>query len=263
MAKDPLTQKLEKASRNVSRLRQFFVDRRTWGLSEDAASTAKDFVAAVAVVDEHLKKILASCGAQSIPPARSDVEPLPDGVLDRDRLSRFTTFLRDLDGWFSAQPDPPTEADGIAALQQMEACLVQTIGAMAVISPVAVELIKKNESPPDDPEPVPAEPEVQEEPAETEGGGSPTFLVLDDTDERPMTQEFREMQELTPDCIRLVDEFLLPWGIQHEGYARKKFLERLLRWITSAPDGQVLVLKISRLKDPFEPYPAYVSRDKI
>ena len=78
-----------------------------------------------------------------------------------------------------------------------------------------------------------------------------------------MIQEFRNLLELTPDCVGLVDRFLSAYGIKYQGYALKKFHERLLRWIDAAPDGQVLVLKISRLKEPLEPYPSYVAREVL
>jgi hypothetical protein len=46
-------------------------------------------------------------------------------------------------------------------------------------------------------------------------------------------------------------------------YSRKKFFERLLRWISSAPEGQVLVIKMKTAEEPYEPYPSYVSRDVL
>ena len=38
-------------------------------------------------------------------------------------------------------------------------------------------------------------------------------------------------------------------------------LEKILTWITSAPEGQVLVIKMKTIEEPFVPYPSFVSRD--
>jgi hypothetical protein len=285
MTQDPLTEKLEKAAGNVARLRQFFVARRTWKLADDAETTAEALIATASQMDDRLKQLLTTCGARSIPPARSDAEPLPDGELDKDRLGRFASFLRDLDAWFAAQPKTPNEAGGIAALQRMEACVAQTIGIMTSIAPVAAERAIGSDEAPEETASGPTEAPVPETPAArpptereqaanvesvassqpdpTGSGEPPTQLVLDDRDERPMLQEFRNMLELTPDCVEQVSRFLSAHGIKYEGYALKKFHERLLRWIDSAPDGQVLVLKISHLKEPHEPYPSYVSREVL
>ena len=45
------------------------------------------------------------------------------------------------------------------------------------------------------------------------------------------------------------------------GQKSKKLLEKILTWITSAPEGQVLVIKMKTIEEPFVPYPSFVSRD--
>ncbi len=71
------------------------------------------------------------------------------------------------------------------------------------------------------------------------------------------------MKELTEDCQKLVDDYLTAWGLEYSYIKRKKLLERILRWITSAPEGHVLVMKMKTAEEPFEPYPSYVTRDVL
>jgi hypothetical protein len=93
--------------------------------------------------------------------------------------------------------------------------------------------------------------------------GVPQQLALDDTDEHPMVQEFRGLTELTAECTGMVDEFLAAWGIEYSYYNRKKLLERILRWINSAPEGHVLVIKMKTVEEPYQPYPSYISREVL
>ena len=78
-----------------------------------------------------------------------------------------------------------------------------------------------------------------------------------------MVQDFQGMNELTEECKNLVDGFLAAWSLEYSYYNRKRLLERILRWINSAPEGHVLVIKMKTVEEPFQPYPSYISRDVL
>jgi hypothetical protein len=109
----------------------------------------------------------------------------------------------------------------------------------------------------------PGDERLRPTPVAVDPDGRPMQLVLDDTDELPMVQSFQGIKELTPECKHLVDDFLNSWDIEYGGIKHKKLLQRLVRWIDAAPHGQVLVIKMQTLAEPFEPYPSYVSRELL
>jgi hypothetical protein len=271
MSSDPLTEKLSKAAANLRKLSEFFAARRSWPAAAGAEQALQDVAAAARSLDEQLKRLITECNAEPREAELPAVAELAAGELDANRLNRFATFLRDLARWFEAQPGPPSQPEGIAVLQNIEASVGATIELVAGTSTVPTpemaspedqsDVVSEAGKPadPDDNEPKPSAPS----PDDVDFSDRPSSLVLDDTEERPLVQEFRDIKELTPICEELVDEFLTSWGINYSHYERKKFLEKLLRWISTAPHGQALVLKISVLKDPIEPYPSYISRELL
>lgn len=263
MSQQSLTVKLVKANANMKKLSEFFVGRREWAFPPDTEPSILDLAGAVSDVDEELRILMAQCGASPAGEKIPDVEDLGEGTHDPARLQRFMVFLRDLRVWFAAQTGPPTESDGIAALREMDG----HISCMITIFRDAMKQQKARPPvPPPAPEAAPQEQEPSEPPAEKkpiEFAKCPPQLALDDTEENPMVQEFQGMEELTPECERLADAFLAAWDVELSYYNRKKLLERILRWIMSAPEGQVLVIKMKTLEEPYEPYPSYVSREVL
>ncbi|MEE4270396.1 MAG: hypothetical protein V2I67_01895 [Thermoanaerobaculales bacterium] len=260
MSHESLTAKLSKAATNMRRLCEFFAARREWKLPHDGEPAARALGEATLGVGEELRSMMALCGANPVGERVPDVESLGEGTHDSARLERFITFLRDLRVWFSAQSSPPTDSDGIAALREME-------GHVACMSTIIGETLKRQPaSAPAAPAASTAPPEPVEEPLDAnpvEFEKRAPQLVLDDTESNPMVQEFQGRSELTPECERLADAYLAAWDLKLSYFNRKKLLERILRWITSAPDGQVLVIKMKTLEEPYEPYPSYVSREVL
>lgn len=261
MAQDPLTQKLVKANGDLGKLCDFFAGHAGWSAADDADRAARDLAAAAAAFDEHLRVLIQVCGAETAPPDHHGTTDSGSGTLDAARLARFAGFLRDLDAWLVAQPGPTTDPEGIEALRTMQSRVAFLLAAAAGLAPDAAA------APAPAPEPETPRNEISDPtvgsgaaPAPTSGAG-PQILVLDDTDEHPMVQEFQNRKELTPACEALVDGFLAAWEIDYAYTQRKRLLDRLLRWITSAPEGHVLVLKMKTAEEPHEPYPSYVSRD--
>jgi hypothetical protein len=265
MSQDSLTEKLAKANGNVKRLCEFFAARRDWVYAPEAETSTRELSSATAGVGGQIRRLMDACGAIPDPPSEPTIESIGAGTHDDVRLQRFATFLRDLDVWFAAQKEAPTDPAAIEALREIDA----HIGCMVAIFEDAT--IAR-----DDPTSEPLATGDAESASQTADSGEstrhtiptdkdgvPQQLVLDDTDERPLVQDFQGISELTPDCEKLADEFLTAWDIELSYYNRKKFLERLLRWISSAPDGQVLVIKMKTAEEPYEPYPSYISRDVL
>lgn len=265
MSQQSLTAKLVKANANMKKLSEFFVARREWAFPPDTEPSILDLAGAVSDVDEELRILMAQCGASPAGECTPDVEDLGEGTHDPARLQRFMVFLRDLRVWFAAQTGPPTESDGISALREMDG----HISCMITIFREAMKLQETREPMPppaaeaaaQEPDPEPSHPPSEDNPVVFEK--CPPQLVLDDTEDNPLVQEFQGRQELTPECERLADAFLAAWDVELSHYNRKKLLERMLRWIMSAPEGQVLVIKMKTIEEPHEPYPSYVSREVL
>ncbi len=264
MAQDPLIEKLAKANGNVNKLCEFFSARRNWTLAADSEPSARAVTTAATKLGEHLLVLIRSAGADPLSPFEPTVESHEIGTHDRPRLDRFTGFLSDLDAWLVAQPGPSRDPEVITALREMESyvrCIIEVTGA---IKGEAEAPAPAAPAPPDDGAIRPAETgDSSDEAVASTPEGGPQQLALDDTDEHPMVQEFRGMNELTKECTEKIDEFLTAWGIEYSYYNRKKLLERILRWINSAPEGHVLVIKMKTVEKPFQPYPSYISRDVL
>jgi hypothetical protein len=262
MSQNSLTDKLAKANSNIKKLCEFFAARRGWAYPPGADTTTAELAAAAEGVRRRLDTMMEACSVFPGDPANPDIDSIGPGTHDNARLKKFTTFLRDLDAWFAAQETVPSDPKAVAAILEMDAhvaCMIEIFNK-AVAASTAPPM---SESAPH--ETTEAEPAATPtlEPTVVGPDGVPLQLVLDDTDQRPLVQEFQGISELTPECERMADEFLAAWEIELSYYNRKKFLERLLRWISSAPEGQVLVIKMKTLEEPYEPYPSYVSRDVL
>jgi hypothetical protein len=268
MPQDPMNEKLAKAKTNIDKLCRFFAARQGWRLADDAQSSALELARAAAAVDRRLKGLVTEVGADPAPPERPQVDPAVDGVFDRARLERFTAFLDDLDAWFASHGAPPSSDEGIRLLRNMEATLaanLEIIDALMLPATPSKASASTEFAIGDTPaaaagasRPVAAPPG-----APSASGGPPQQLALDDTEEHPMVQSFQGLKELTPECKELVDGFLAAWDLDYSDIHRRKLRERLVRWIDSAPHGQVLVIRISTMSEPWEPYPSYVARERL
>ncbi len=269
MSQDSLTEKLAKANGNVKKLCEFFAARSHWTLPTDGEPSARDAAAAADNLGGHLKDLIRAAGSDPRSPFEPLVETRDSGTHDCARLDRFTAFLRDLDAWLVAQPGPSTDPEVIAALQEMESyvfSIAELTGALTDESeaPAAETPATEAPAPSDDGATLAADPDgAAPATIASTPEGVPLQLALDDTDEHPMVQEFQGMNELTEECKKLIDGYLAAWSLDYSHYNRKKLLERILRWINSAPEGHVLVIKMKTVEEPYQPYPSYISRDVL
>jgi hypothetical protein len=264
MSQNSLTAQLAKANGNVKKLCEFLTARRDWVLPPETAASFGELRTAAAGVGTQVRRLMQLCGAEPVAPPEPPDATGESGTHDTVRLRRFADFLRDLETWFAAQADAPTDSTGIEALQEIDAhivCLLDLFDPASTSSEPPPKTAGPAADAPADSAADPGGSDSSGAPADLEG--APRQLVLDDTEEKPLIQEFRDISELTPLCEKLADDFLDAWKIELSYYNRKKFLERLLRWISSAPEGQVLVIKMKTAEEPYEPYPSYVSRDVL
>jgi len=91
--------------------------------------------------------------------------------------------------------------------------------------------------------------------------GPGSRLILENTTEQPLLQEFQGNVELTQDAEKRLQTFLSLNDIELNSYELRKLEEKVRRWVEATPDGQSLVLKIGGLHGKREPYPSYVPRE--
>ncbi len=264
MPQESLNQQLVKAGGDIVKLCEFFAARNEWDLADEADQPARDLLAAATKLDEHIVGLLRATGTEPSGPGQPAAKTVGAGSHDGARLVRFTKFLRDLDTWLVAQRGPSSESGGIAALREMEANLSTIISIVANLTPPpdqptleqpVIEEVVPAQAPPTD--------DAKLEHNPTSEDGRPLHLILNDTDEKPLVHEFQGRNELTTACEELVDGFLAAWNLEYSHYNRKKLLENTLRWITSAPEGQVLVLKMTTIEEPHAPYPSYIAKNLL
>lgn len=239
---------LAKAAATVGRVAAFLDSHRTARLDpavSSAAGTVSDAASALAV----LVRARLPDGAR---PGAPDVADAPTGALNRERLTRFATYLGDLRRWFTELGDlglsPPTVMhleDLLGALQTIQDAVDSFAEAEARGAASTVHH-----------EPVPtAGPPVTGQ--ETAVAGR---MVFHHTPDHPLLRENQGQHELTDEAKELVARFLDEHNLEGPT-ARHRLETRLLRWLEATPTGQVLVLKMGALTGRPEPYPTYMAPD--
>jgi len=240
---------LAKAAATVGRVAAFLESHRTARIDpavSSAAGTVRDAASALAA----LVRARLPEGAR---PGTPDVADAPMGPLDRDRLTRFATYLGDLRRWFTELGElglsPPTVMhleDLLGALQTIQDAVASFAAADAR---GAVATVHHRPTPPS-----------SDPPTMTKESTVSGRMIFHHTVDRPLLREIRGQQELTDDAKELVTRFLDEHGLEGET-ARHRLETRMLRWLEATPTGQVLVLKMGALTGRPEPYPTYMAPD--
>ncbi len=82
-------------------------------------------------------------------------------------------------------------------------------------------------------------------------------LVLKDSETEPCFQEFQGRRELSPDTVAKLDAFASEQQLEMTEQERRRFLQKVQRWIETTPEGQVLTIRVSDLHGALKPYPQY------
>jgi len=88
-------------------------------------------------------------------------------------------------------------------------------------------------------------------------------LILENTDLRPLLQEFKGVRELTVLTKEQLQSFLAKQGIEFGKNETRRLHDKVLRWIEGTPAGRVLVIKISGLYGKPEAYSSYQPKETV
>lgn len=239
---------LAKAAATVGRVAAFLQSHRTARLDpaiSSAAGAVRDAASALATL------VRARLPDDAVP-GSPDVSDAPAGPLDRERLTRFATYLGDLRRWFTELGDLGLSPPTVMHLEDL-------LGALQTIQDTVASFAPAEEH--DPAKPVHHQPVMRSDPPSTVGESAVSGrMVFDHTVDRPLLREVHGQPELTVEAKQLVAKFLDEHGL--EGATTRHRLEtRMLRWLEATPSGQVLVLKLGALTGRPEPYPTYMSPD--
>lgn len=248
---------LLKAAANVGRIADFVSSRSGWH------PPASDAPALTHLVDaaRSLSATVAAHGGQPDPaalepPAAND----PANPLETARIERFALYLEEVARWFSSLNGATASAHGAPSLTAV-ATSVATIG-VSVEQMLERADVQPETSPPEHTPAPPPMPTVPSGPPPVAVPTGPSSrLILEDTTEQPLLQEFQGNVELTQDAEKRLQGFLGSNDIELNSYELRKLEEKVRRWVEATPDGQSLVLKIGGLHGKREPYPSYVPRE--
>ena len=245
------TQELEKAARNIERISEFLAVRRGWILADGADEALEDARKAAANLGEFLTALMTARQIEPAAEAPSPPETLPPEEVSTARIARFTDFLNQLRQWFAKRSDAEIPAEGEEAVRSIHLSLGTACTAINGI-------LAAHEA---------ASAAAEAEAEEKIAGLGPTVevdrsarLILEDTAELPLLQKFKGIVELTPEAGETLDGFLAEHKIEFSQYEKRRLQDKVLRWIESTPEGQVLVLKISGIHGRPEPYSSYQAR---
>lgn len=244
MSEQITVEELEKASRNVQRLSEFIGERRDWILASDAEGAASSLVKAAQSLTALVSTLVDPELLESIT-IRQPKALEPSGNVTAARLNKFAEFIHQLRKWFAAHEDANLPDGSDESVRSLLAALGVTAEALEKLEgPASAEEIAQ-------------EPLVSGDLGPVAEVDMTARLSLDNTINRPLLQTFRGVTDLTPEAISLVDDFFAKQGIELQGPERRRFHDKVLRWIQSTPDGQTLVVRLSGLSGKAEAYSSY------
>jgi hypothetical protein len=243
-------EELEKASHNVERLFGFIGERRAWILASDAEEAATSLANAA----RSLAHVVAEMAGRDVAEGLAVRQPAglePSGRVTAGRLIKFTEFIDQLRGWFATHDGAALPEGCEQVIQSLETSLVGAVQAIEHLrGPIhgtpgaGVEL----------------EPLISGDLGPVAEVDMSARLELDNIASRPLLQIFRGVTELTPEAVSKIDRFFAKQGIALEGPERRRFHDKVLKWIKGTPDGQMLVVRLSGLSGKVEAYSSYKPR---
>jgi hypothetical protein len=238
---------LQRASENLKRLHGYFAARSSWETADEAAAeilsairgTVDDTVKAIVAIMEKLGIMVPSAVRFSEAPQQ------PDGELDSATLGKFQTFLGQLKVWFQSRSEAAVSPTGAKLLRDVHESLIGTTIALAII--------------------IDGEAPDLESSADQRAAAIPpkrAKLELLETDQTPMLVDFQGKKQLTGEAQDLLATFIKENELEMPEYKRTKLEENVVRWLESAPEGMMLVIKIGGLHGRYEPFPSYTPKPR-
>ncbi len=236
---------LRKTARNLQRLQSFFTQRTGWKTSPETEGALTDTYHLLIAITGDLHPLMQHNNLEVKETTTLDGEQQqPPGEFDKVRLQKFSAFLMQLGEWFAGH--------ATAQIGQSARPVLLGIHDSLLKAKLGVEKIMKNSAPPPPPPPPPPPRKVLP--------GAMERLELEDTEMTPVLQSFKGQIELSYEAKEGIHKFLESNGIEFNAYKLNKFEQKVQQWVESTPQGHLLVIKISRLRD--EPYPSYIMKER-
>ena len=241
-------EELEKAASNLGRVSAFIGERRDWIVGEGGESNA---VAIRGTARLLAIKLAEKSGVDPDPDLKLKFPPklTPNAKISAVRLSKFADFLDQLAEWFSSQTGAEFPDDGSEAVQSVHSALAHVCGAVEsllarmktpdTLPPTVEDLIGDV----DDLPVLEVDPNAR--------------LILEDTELKPLVQNFQGVTELTIATKETLDEFLAKQDVKFEDRELRRLHDKMLKWVEGVPLGQVLVVKLSGLSGKPNVYSSY------
>jgi hypothetical protein len=241
-------EELEKASHNVRRLAEFVGERREWILASDAGDAAESLTRAARSLMAVIARFSGAEGPVD-PKVRQPARLNPSGRVTASRLVKFAEFIVQLENWFSAHDGAALPESSSQVLQSIQDSLAGAVAAAQQLRGPSAAAV----------EPGP-EPLISGDLGPVAEVDMTARLELDNIASRPLLQIYRGVTELTPEAISMIDRFFAKQGVVFEGAERRRFHDKVLKWIKGTPDGQLLVVRLSGLSGKVEAYSSYKPR---
>jgi len=274
---DQLTiEELQKASTNLNRIEEFLMVRSEWHLELDGFEALREIDNAAETMIRRIDATLDMIGRRTDWTLPTPPEPLPTSKFDSAQLAKLAGFMSQLSRWFDGHVGHEVEPGGEDHVGEIHKSLRTIRGGVEPIidaSPYRDSVPEQNPPSTDDPGHAatgtgghpPAPPVAGPAPdprrlVSQSGVAAVDRLILEDTDDNPITQTFRGDVELADSAKQTIAEFLLKHEVEYSVYRLHKFEDEVLRRVASTPEGQVLVLKIGGFQDNPNPFFSYVSK---
>ena len=251
---DITREELEKAASNVGRVSTFIGERRDWIVGEGGEVQAIAIRGSARLL---ALKLAQKSGVDPDPDLKLKFPPklTPSAKISATRLSNFAAFLNQLEEWFSSQNDIEFPDGSGEVVQSVHSALAHVCAAVesllarmktpGTLSPAVENLFG-------DIDDVPV---LEVDPN--------AHLILEDTELRPLIQNFQGVTELTIAAKETLDEFLAGQNVTFEDRELRRLHDRMLKWVEGVPLGQVLVVKLSGLSGKPSVYSSYQTKASI
>ncbi len=278
MGAELTSDQLQRAAENLGRIERFLRQRSRWHTSPATVATLVTVDRAAARIAHALEPHLTAPQTRATDDPAHAVDPLPAAEFEVARLDKMAVFLDQLGDWFAARTAGPVAEGGLQHLEEACGAVLgirhvvaailagqQAVGEPAVAAgpastapQVANPAAARDHAAPGRREEigVPSPPRPSNAVSRTER------LILEDTEETPLLQTFKDQTELTPHARELLTRFLESADLSYAGYQRTKFDADVEHRLQIMPPGQVLVIKVGEYGGAPKPYFSYVPKHR-
>ena len=258
-------EELERSADNLGKIGKWLAERVSWSYDGpretlERLQKAADGVGATAL------SLLRSDRSTAPPELPERPDPLAPEALPPDRLERMAAFAVDLERWLDARKTWSVPADALLALRRISGSTMIVVGvADSLLQRANPEPEPRSETQPSPHQEMPTRPQADPDP-ETVGSRSTDcrpLVLVDDNETSLVSRPAGRPPELGATAAIMLGEFLDDHGIEMSRADRRRFDDKLVRWIEATPEGQALVLKVGGLRGQVEPYPSYVPRETV